>query len=70
MNSKYAAQERYHAKTRYRVAINLNKKTDPDIIELLEKLDNVQGYIKALIRADLMSSEGENHEDEDLYRRM
>ena len=62
-SNRYAAQERYHAKTRYRVAINLNKKTDPDIIEHLEKLDNVQGYIKALIRADMKSKEEEKHED-------
>lgn len=33
--------------------INLNKNTDPDILEHLEAMDNVQGYIKSLIRADI-----------------
>lgn len=49
----YDAQARYNAKTRRRVALNLNTNTDPDILEHLEKLDNVQGYLKQLIRADM-----------------
>lgn len=49
----YDAQARYNAKTRRRVALNLNTNTDPDILEHLEKLDNVQGYLKRLIREDM-----------------
>ena len=33
--------------------LNLNKITDADIIAKLESVDNIQGYIKQLIRADL-----------------
>ena len=33
--------------------LNLNKVTDPDMIDHLESLDNVQGYIKRLIREDM-----------------
>ena len=33
--------------------IKLNKKTDADIIEALNKCDNKQGFIKELIREDL-----------------
>lgn len=51
--NKYAAQERYIAKTRRRYVLNLNKNTDKDLLEHLEKVENVQGYIKALIRADM-----------------
>lgn len=57
--SKYGAQARYNAKTRRRYVINLNKNTDPDILTHLDKLDNVQGYIKSLIRADIAKSRQE-----------
>lgn len=57
--TKYAAQAKYNAKTRYRVAVNLNTNTDQDIIQHVEKLDNVQGYIKGLIRKDMEQSRGE-----------
>lgn len=50
---KYAAQERYIAKTRRRYVLNLNKNTDNDLLEHLGKVENVQGYIKALIRTDI-----------------
>lgn len=33
--------------------VKLNRKTDADIIEHIEKQSNIQGYIKALIRADI-----------------
>lgn len=51
--NKYAAQARYQAKTRKRLPINLNTNTDQDIIAFLETLDNLNGYIKDLIRADM-----------------
>lgn len=34
-----------------RVLVKLNKRTDADIIEVLEKQDSMQGYIKKAIRA-------------------
>lgn len=56
-NPKYAPQQRYIYKTRHRVAVNLNKNTDLDIINHLKKKENVQGYIKVLIRADMAKNE-------------
>lgn len=44
---------KYNAKNVKQVKLNLNKKTDADIIEYLEKADNVQGLIKDLIRQDM-----------------
>ena len=35
------------------IRLNLNRQTDADIIERLEKESNIQGYIKKLIRSDL-----------------
>lgn len=54
-NKRQTPQDRYAAKTIRRYVINLNRNTDPDILDHLESLDNVQGYIKALIRADIAS---------------
>lgn len=34
------------------VYLKLNTRTDADILDYLAKVDNVQGYIKRLIRAD------------------
>ena len=52
-DKRQTPQDRYIAKTIRRYVLNLNRNTDPDILDHLEKLDNVQGYIKALIRSDL-----------------
>ena len=50
---KSEPQMKYIAKTRRRYVLNLNKVTDTDMIEHLESLDNVQGYIKRLIQEDM-----------------
>lgn len=50
-----AASERYDRENTVRVAIKLNKKTDADILAQLDRQENKQGYIKALIRADMAS---------------
>ena len=49
---KYEAQERYDKENTIRFTIKLNKKTEADIIEKLNSVDNKQGYIKRLIRED------------------
>lgn len=46
-------QERYAAKNIVRVVVQLNRKTDADILKHLEGVENRQGYIKSLIRADI-----------------
>ena len=44
---------KYHASHIKRVPLNLNDRTDQDIIDHLATLDNVQGYIKSLIRESM-----------------
>ena len=44
------------------VKLKLNKRSDGDIIERLQMEPNKQGYIKALIRADI--ARGEKAEDQ------
>ena len=46
------------------IKIKLTKSTDADILAKLDSVGNKQGYIKALIRADL-KKEGNKHEYEE-----
>lgn len=48
-----AYQAEYDKANTQRVSVKLNKTHDADILEHLEKQPNKQGYIKALIRADI-----------------
>lgn len=50
---KYGPQAKYDKENTVRIAIKLNKNTDADIIEFLEKSGNKQGIIKELIRKEI-----------------
>lgn len=54
-NSQSEASARYNAKNVKQIKLNLNRKTDADIIARLEGIGNKQGYIKELIRLDIES---------------
>lgn len=47
------AAAKYQAAHIKQVLVKLNDRTDPDILAHLESIPNVQGYLKALIRADI-----------------
>ncbi len=47
------ASIKYNAKNVKQIKLNLNRKTDTDIIDHLDACGNVQGYIKGLIRKDI-----------------
>lgn len=47
------ASMKYNEKNVKQMKLALNKKTDADIIEHLDKIRNKQGYIKELIRRDM-----------------
>lgn len=47
------AQAKYDAANTKQVRLKLNTKTDADILEQFDRCDNVQGYIKRLVRADI-----------------
>lgn len=47
------AQVKYDKANTKGIYLKLNRSTDADIIEKLEQIGNVQGYIKDLIRKDL-----------------
>ena len=48
------ANAKYKKKTYYNVGFQLNKATNQDLIEWLEAQPNKTGYLKELIRADMM----------------
>ena len=47
------ANAKYDAANTVQIKMKLNTKTDADILQKLDSVENKQGYIKALIRADL-----------------
>lgn len=47
------AVRKYDAQNTKQLHFKLNIKTDADILDWLEKQENVQGYIKQLIRKDM-----------------
>ena len=48
------AVDRYNKAKTKTLCIRLNTETDKDIIEILERVDSKQGYIKDLIRLDIL----------------
>lgn len=53
MEKKLTPQARYDAANTRKVQLKFVKTTDADILAKLESVDNMQGYIKRLIREDL-----------------
>lgn len=51
--SQKKAQAKYDAANTKQVRLKLNTRTDADILERFDRCDNVQGYIKRLVRADI-----------------
>lgn len=51
--SKYESQDKYDKANTVQYKLKLNKKWDREIIEKLNSVDNKQGYIKGLIKADI-----------------
>lgn len=53
---KYGPQEKYQKENIQRVVLKLNKRTDTDILNWLDTLDNKQGTIKKLIREHIAAT--------------
>ncbi len=51
------AVRRYDATHTKQIMLKLNLETDADILKRLEEVENKQGYIKDLIRADIRASQ-------------
>lgn len=53
----------YDKENTRQVRCKFNRKTDADIIEKLETIENIQAYIKGLIRADIVRDSMTNKQD-------
>ena len=53
-NKKYDAITKYNKEKTKTYCLRLNLKNDREIIERLGEVESVNGYIKALIREDLV----------------
>ena len=51
--ARVKASIKYNQNNVKQIKINLNRKTDADIIDFLEQKDNVQGLLKGLIRKEM-----------------
>ena len=52
-DKKKATNAAWDAANTRQIKLKLNIRTDKDILDKLDRTDNVQGYIKALIREDI-----------------
>lgn len=55
-DARSRASTKYNKTNVKQIKLNLNLKTDADIIEALEKVKNKQGFIKQLIRQAMKST--------------
>ncbi|MBR3279987.1 MAG: hypothetical protein IKG01_13965 [Lachnospiraceae bacterium] len=56
-DSQKRAKAKYDAATAKYYSLKLNAKTDSDLIQKLDEVDNKQSYIKRLIREDIERSQ-------------
>lgn len=53
IRKQYEYTDKYQKANIRRITVKLNRKTDQKLIEKIDSVDNVQGYIKSLIEADI-----------------
>lgn len=53
IRKQYEYIDKYQKANIRRITVKLNRKTDQKLIEKIDSVDNVQGYIKSLIEADI-----------------
>ena len=59
-NTEYLAQ--YEKENLRQIRLKINRKTEPELLAWIEKQENIQGYIKELIRKDMERAEDKNEE--------
>lgn len=54
---KNTYNDTYQKQNIVRITVKLNRKTEPELIAFVENQENKQGYIKDLIKADLIKKQ-------------
>lgn len=55
---------RYNAKSSKHYGIKLNVKTDAELIEKLDNVDSINGYIRQLIREDIARNHANSNQED------
>ncbi len=56
----YPSETRYRKKALLHVSLDLNRNTEPDLVEMMESVPNKSRYLKRLIRDDIERKRKEN----------
>ena len=51
----------YEKENLRQIRLKINRKTEPELLEWIEKQDNIQGYIKRLILEDMDREKEKDH---------
>ena len=54
-NTEYL--NKYEKENLRQIRLKINRKTEPELLEWIEKQENIQGYIKRLIEEDMKRNE-------------
>ena len=60
MNMEYL--NKYEKENLRQIRLKINRKTEPEMLEWIEKQENIQGYIKHLILEDMEKKKTEEKE--------
>ena len=60
MNMEYL--NKYEKENLRQIRLKINRKTEPEMLEWIEKQENIQGYIKQLILEDMEKKKTEEKE--------
>lgn len=50
---QYPTNKRYEKRNMFRAGVALNRKTEPELVEWMEGIENRSEYLRELIRADM-----------------
>lgn len=67
MDAQQRAVKKYKKKNIKKYCLELNYKTDSELIEKLENVPNKQGYLKELIVKDMKEGKGNEERNEKIH---
>ena len=65
MAPTYPSKRRYDAENVVRVAVGFNRRTEPELVEVIEAQENRAGYLKELVKRDVPRFQAERRAEEE-----
>lgn len=59
----YPTNYRYSKESLLKVMVGFNRRTEPDLVERMEREENKAGYLKRLVREDIEREKQEGQEE-------